>query len=147
MSAHVQYVKRPESGEEGWEIVGEDGKARLFIGANVIKALEHFQIPSSTFALGGGSALSKAYKISGTLPLTNVGTMSSAVVTLSGMTGLATLDSVVVCPRVALAAGLGIMQAYVPAANTLNVVLGNYLSNSVASQPAIIADVFAVRAA
>ena len=73
--------------------------------------------------LGTGGTISYIRKFVGTIPLTNFGSNSLAISyeTITGATGVAPGDTVIVTPRAANGVdGLIMMEAYVPTNNLLN---------------------------
>ena len=81
----------------------------------------------------------------GTTPATTIGSLTSAIATISDMTGLEVGDHLVVNSKAALLAGIAIAYARVPAANTAVVCLLNPNAASVATQAAVGWDVLAIR--
>ena len=96
----------------------------------------------------GAGRVSLIQKITGTIPLTNVGTVASVTATLTGMTGVAIGD--IVIPTVkstGLVAGVSLDGAWVPTTNVVNIKLNNVSLSTGGSQSALGVDVLVIRLA
>jgi hypothetical protein len=73
---------------------------------------------------GGGTSITKMGVLTGTLlPITAVGTATTAIGTVSNMTGLAIGDKVFVTPKAAIGGGLVVGNPVIPTTNTLNLTI------------------------
>lgn len=142
--ASIKYVSTPD--RHGWSIRGKDGKERFFIGEDSNDSQQGFKA-TTTLAVGGGTSLTKLFRTIGTLPLTNVGTLLSAIATIGGVAsaGIDVGDSIIVNPKAALVAGVIIADNYIPTTNVVLVKLANIINTQVGSQPLQSCDILVVR--
>lgn len=123
-----------------WEVKGRNGDIELAFGEGGLYSKAGVKAGSS------GTTMGQIRKLTGTLPATNVGSAAGAVVTITGMTGLAIGDMVFITPKVAFTdANLGIGAVRIPTTNTLNVTLINHRAATAGSTAAIGVDVLAFR--
>ena len=105
-----------------WEFKGAGGALIARIGGGGIETGD------------GGTGIKKMGLITGTIgALTAVGTGLVSIGTVTNMTGLAIGDKVFVTPKAAIAGNIGLVGAYIPTTNTLNVLLANTKQNSAGS--------------
>lgn len=109
-----------------WVIPGSDDKPRAYI-------------PDSSVGIMAGFT-----SFVGTTPAIGVGSLGgNTLATMTGVKDVALGDRVIVNPKALMT--LSLMGAHVPAANTINILLGN-LKGAEATQPAVGWDVMVIKA-
>jgi hypothetical protein len=141
------------SDKKRWEITSRSGDILAYFSASEFKSVvaqnattvTATTLNATNLAVGGATALTYLARVRGTIPLSNIGTAATVVVTfVPGSLGV-TGDTPVIIVRSSLAADVSVGAAYVPSTSTINIQLTNSNVNSVASQPAVGTDVILVR--
>jgi hypothetical protein len=147
MGATIKY----DNTRKGWVVRGKDGKIRLIIGEDKVEAYEevdssNHKVEAKELDVGAGTVLTKVLKLTGTIPAVTIGTgPASAVVTLTGMTGVKAGDAVTVTPKGALDDKVALAGAYVPGDDAVVLKLTNPDTATALTTTAVGVDVLAAR--